>query len=104
MMKKTILMTVGAILIAGCTNHTPASETIADNAKESISDMYNALTPECKTEDIKNHKEKALKEIDAVKSACNAEKKAITSEKNKYEALFYALVIAIIALFINKER
>lgn len=88
-----------ALTLSGC-KHTPATETIADSAKETISQAYNNLPKECQTESTRKAMEKAQKEIDAVVVSCETEKRAIEAEAHNrlLRTWLIGLVVAIIAL------
>ena len=101
-MKRAILLFFAIMvcfMLLGCKS-TPPSESIADSAKETISQTYNNLPKECKTESTRKALEKAQNEIDAVVVSCEAEKRLIEAEARTrlLRTWLIGLVVAIIAL------
>lgn len=91
-MKKIIIL----IALAGCTQVTPPSETIANSAQESLNAISSTLTPECKTKAIESQINAAQTAIKATLSACQSEKEIITQEKLRWKWAFMALAIIVL--------
>ena len=69
-MKKLLII---LLLLSAC-SHTTASETIADNAVNTVNTMYNSLPKECKTQTVTDLRDNSLKEIKAIVKSCQEEK------------------------------
>ena len=93
------IISVLVLSLFGCKS-TPPSETIADNAKETISQAYNNLPKECKSESTKKAMESAQAQIDAVVASCETEKREIEmkAQSRLLKSWLIGLVVAIIAL------
>jgi hypothetical protein len=88
--------------IFGCAKSTPATETIANSATESLNSLESTLTPECKTKAIESQINATKMAIKATVSACESEKAVITQEKLRWKWSFFATLI-IIAVYIAKK-
>lgn len=83
------------LCMCGCAKTTPASETIANSAQESLNAINDTLTPECKTKSIESQINATRTAIQATISACEDEKEIITQEKLRWKWSFIALSIII---------
>lgn len=97
-----VVITLLILCLFGCTKTTPASETIANSAQESINALEQTIKPECKTKAIESQITAAKTAIQATLSACDSEKEIITQEKLRWKWAFLATVI-IIAAYIAKK-
>ena len=97
-----VVITLLILCLFGCTKTTPASETIANSAQESLNAVDNTLTPECKTKAIESQITAAKTAIQATLSACDSEKEIITQEKLRWKWAFFATVIMIAAYIAKK--
>lgn len=86
-----------AILLTGCANDTPISETIADSAIGATTVLEQTLPEECKTEPIKTQLTVIKTQIRAITKACETEKDTITREKMKWKYSFWILIGIILA-------
>lgn len=97
-----VLITLLILCLFGCAKTTPASETIANSAQESLNAIDNTLTPECKTKAIESQITAAKTAIQATLSACDSEKEIITQEKLRWKWAFLALAIIVLAHIARK--
>lgn len=86
-------------LLAGCSSK-PTSETIADNAVNTVNTMYNSLPKECKTQTTKDLRDNSIKEIHAVVTSCEDEK-TILYEKIKHRNTIIACLCLLILLCVG---
>ena len=102
---KIVLYVVLALLVLSliaCSSTTPVSETIADNAVNTVVAVEKTLSDECKTEAVKTQLTVVKSEIRSITSACQAEKDVITQEKLRWKWSFWGLVL-VIAAYIAKK-
>ena len=90
------------LLLAGCAKTEPVSETIADNAVNTVVAIEKTLPDECKTEAVTTQLTVVKSEIRSITSACEAEKNVITQDKLKWKISFWALIGVIIAYILKK--
>lgn len=90
------------ICLAGCVKNTPASETIADSAQQSLNAITSTIKPECKTQTIETQINATHTAIKAMVKACESEKDAIIQEKIRWQWAFFALAI-IIAIHVGRK-
>lgn len=99
-MKQICILCV-VLLLFGCARPS-ATETIAENAKETVSAIYESLPVQCKTDFNKKQTETAQKAIDAVVASCNDQKQIIVQEKLRWKWSFFALAVAI-AMYVARK-
>ena len=90
------------LLLAGCSKTEPVSNTIADNAVNTVVAVEKALPNECKTEAVKTQLTVVKSEIRSITSACESEKNVITQDKLKWKFGFWGLII-VIGLYIARK-
>lgn len=90
------------LLLAGCSKSEPVSNTIADNAVNTVVAVEKALPDGCKTEAIKTQLTVVKSEIRSITSACESEKNVITQDKLKWKFGFWGLII-VIGLYIARK-
>ena len=102
---KIILYVILALLVlslVACSSTPPVSETIADNAVNTVVAVEKSLSAECKTEAVTTQLTVVKSEIRSITSACQAEKDVITQEKLRWKWSFWALVLVIAAYIARK--
>lgn len=102
---KIILYVILALLVlslVACSSTPPVSETIADNAVNTVVAVGKSLSAECKTEAVTTQLTVVKSEIRSITSACQAEKDVITQEKLRWKWSFWALVLVIAAYVARK--
>lgn len=94
-----VICLVVVLSLLGCSRKAP-SENIAVGAKESISQVYETLPAECKTESTKKALEAARTRIDQVVASCELEKREIElrAQNRLIKSWLIGLVVAIIVL------
>ena len=92
-----ILLIIVGLLIVGCAKQQPASETIANSAQESLNAISATLPKDCKSDPVTAQINAAKTAINATVTACNNEKDIIKADKRKYQLLFFALLIMVLA-------
>lgn len=98
-----IFAILACLTLIGCKTTTP-TETIADGAKETISQIYESLPKECQSKQTKVAFDGAMKQVESVKANCVSELK-ILEEKVKQRNLVIALLaLLVIFLFARKAR
>lgn len=102
---KIILYLLLALLVfslVACSSTPQVSETIADNAVNTVVAVEKSLSAECKTEAVTTQLTVVKSEIRSITSACQAEKDVITQEKLRWKWSFWALVLVIAAYVARK--
>lgn len=94
---KYIFSVLCVLLVVGC-SAKPASVSVAEAAKESISAAYEVMPKECKNESVKKLLTSAQAQIDAVTVACKSEKDVLKKEIANKEFLICVLG-ALLILF-----
>ena len=98
-----IFVILACLTLVGCNTTTPV-DTIADGAKETISDIYDSLPKECQSKQAKVAFDGAMKQVESVKTNCNAQM-SILKEKIKQRNLLIAFLgLLVIFLFARKAR
>lgn len=88
--------------LVACARTPDVSETIAENAINSVTAVEQGLTEECKTEAIRTQLTVVKSEIRAVTKSCQAEKDEITRDKLKWKVSFWILIGVIVAYIARK--
>ena len=98
-MKHFTILLILTLLLNGCTTK-PASETIADNAVNTINTMYNSLPKECQTKNVTDLRDNSIKEVRAVVHSCE-EEKALLYAKISHRNTIIASLCALILLCVG---
>jgi len=94
---------LACFLLIGCKSIT-STETIADGAKETISDIYESLPKECQSKQTKVAFDGALKQVESVKAQCVSEKKILEEKIKQRNLLIVLLGLLVIILGVRKVR
>lgn len=94
---KRIFAIIGVLTLLGCKS-TTTTETIADEAKQTISGVIEALPKECKTKMTEVALNGAIAQVDSVKEYCVA-REELLNEKIKHRNLII-LVLAGLGLIL----
>lgn len=94
---------LACFMLIGCKSIT-STETIADGAKETISDIYEALPKECQSKQTKVAFDGALKQVESVKAQCVSEKKILEEKVKQRNLLIVFLGLLVIILGVRKVR
>ena len=94
---------LACFMLIGCKGIT-STETIADGAKETISDIYEALPKECQSKQTKVAFDVALKQVESVKAQCVSEKKILEEKVKQRNLLIVFLGLLVIILGVRKVR
>lgn len=92
-MKRIVLL----LALCGCSRDAPISETIADNAINTLNAIEQGLPAECKSESTLTNFIVAKSEVRNIRKACDMEKDKINRERLKWMWSFWGLVVAICA-------
>lgn len=98
---KRFLALTSVFLVLGCSGK-PASTTIAEGAKETISTAYSTLPKECQTETVKKLTVVAQTQVDSVVTACDTEKAVLEKEKTTLRVVIGVLLVALAAILWKK--
>ena len=98
-----IITIVACFLLFGCRTTSPV-ETIADGAKETISDTYQALPKECQSKQTKVAFDSAIKQVESVKANCIAQTQILEEKIKHRNLLIVGLTLLVLALFYRKAR
>ena len=90
------------LLLAGCSKSEPVSDTIADNAVNTVVAVEKALPEECKTEAVKTQLTVVKSEIRSITKACDSEKDVITQDKLKWKWSFWGMIL-LIGLYVARK-
>lgn len=90
------------LLLFGCAKTTPASETIANSAQESLNSIENTLSNECKTKAVQSQIIAAKTAVQATITACENEKEVINQEKLRWKWSFLALTLIVLVHIVKK--
>ena len=101
--KTRIFMILVSLILFGCKS-TPSTETIADGAKETISNIYDSLPKECQTKQNKLAFDSAVKQVDSVKANCSSQKQILEEKIKQRNLLIVALLGLVLALVFRKVR
>ena len=82
------------LLLVGCKTTNPV-ETIADGAKETISDIYQSLPKECQSKQTK---------VESVKANCTSQMEILEEKIKQRNLLIAFLSLLVIFLFARKVR
>ena len=97
-----VILALLVLSLVACGSATPVSETIADNAVNTVVAVEKTLPAECKTEAVTTQLTVVKSEIRSITNACQAEKDVITAEKLRWKLLFWTLT-GVIAAYILKR-
>lgn len=97
-----VMLALLVLSLVACVRTPDVSETIAENAINSVTAVEQGLTEECKTEAIRTQLTVVKSEIRAVTKSCQAEKDEITRDKLKWKVSFWIL-IGVIAAYIARK-
>lgn len=100
-MKKTALFLT--FMVLGC-SYRSTTETIADGAKETISDIYESLPKECQSKQTKVAFDGAMKQVESVKAQCVSEQKILNEKIKQRNLLIVFLGLLVIFLGVRKVR
>ena len=100
-MKKTALFLT--FMVLGC-SYRSTTETIADGAKETISDIYESLPKECQSKQTKVAFDGAMKQVESVKAQCVSEQKILNEKIKQRNLLIAFLGLLVIILGVRKAR
>ena len=95
---------IACLFLTGCVGK-PASETIAETAKESITAIYKTLPKECQTKEVKEAHINAQKQVDNVVQTCNLEKSNLEAQL-RYKNLLVlglSLLVCILVLLLLRK-
>ena len=90
-------------LLVGCKT-VSSTETIADGAKETISDIYESLPKECQTKQNKVAFDGAMKQVESVKANCVSEKKILEEKIKQRNLVIAALILLLLFAVFRKAR
>ena len=99
--KMRIIALFLSLMIFGC-SHTTTTETLADGAKETISDIYESLPKECQSDMTKVAFDSAMKQVESVKAKCS-EEKSVLNEKIKQRNLLIAVLIGLLLCVVYRK-
>lgn len=91
------------LLLVGCKTTNPV-ETIADGAKETISDIYQSLPKECQSKQTKVAFDGAMKQVESVKANCTSQMEILEEKIKQRNLLIAFLSLLVIFLFARKVR
>lgn len=94
---------LACFLLFGCKTVTPV-ETIADGAKETISDIYTSLPKECQSKQTKVAFDSAMKQVESVKANCIAQTQILEEKIKQRNLVIGGLLLLLIILFYRKVR
>ena len=90
------------LLLAGCNRNTPAYESAAQNAIDTITAIEQGLPAECKTDTNTLLFNVSRKEVTSVVKNCEEEISKVQKEKIRWKFGFWALVLVIGAYIVKK--
>lgn len=91
------------LLLLGCKTTTPV-ETIADGAKETISDIYESLPKECQSKQTKVAFDGAMKQVESVKANCTAQMQILKEKVKQRNLVIAVLSLLVLGLIFRKVR
>jgi len=94
---------LACFLFLGC-SYRSTTETIADGAKETISDIYESLPKECQSKQTKVAFDGAMKQVESVKAQCVSEQKILNEKIKQRNLLIVFLGLLVIILGVRKVR
>lgn len=97
-----VILGLLVLSLVSCARTPDVSETIAENAINSVTAVEQGLTEECKTDAIRTQLTVVKSEIRAVTKSCQAEKDEITRDKLKWKVSFWIL-IGVIGAYIARK-
>lgn len=95
---KRIIAFMALFLVFGCSTK-PASVSVTETAKESISAISKALPKECQTESIQAQLAVLDKLVDTQLKVCETEKHNLEVEKSKKDLIIVILGLIIVGYF-----
>lgn len=98
-----IFAILACLTLVGCKTATPV-ETIADGAKETISEIYQSLPKECQTQQNKVAFDSAMKQVESVKANCTTQMQVLNEKIKQRNLLIAFLSLLVIFLFARKAR
>ena len=90
------------LLLFGCAKNTPASESMANSATESLNALEQTIKPECKTNAVESQINAIKTSVKAIVTACDSEKDIITAEKLRWQWAFIALSLIVLVHVLRK--
>lgn len=97
-----VILGLLVLSLVACARTPDVSETIAENAINSVTAVEQGLTEECKTDAIRTQLTVVKSEIRTITKSCQAEKDEITRDKMKWKLSFWVLIGVIIAYIARK--
>lgn len=97
-----VMLALLVLSLVACARTPDVSETIAENAINSVTAVEQGLAEECKTEAIRTQLTVVKSEIRTITKSCQAEKDEITRDKLKWKVSFWIL-IGVIAAYIARK-
>ena len=94
---------LACFLVLGC-SYKSSTETIADGAKESISDIYESLPKECQSKQTKVAFDGAMKQVESVKANCVSEMKILNEKIKQRNLLIVGLIVLLLGLVARKAQ
>lgn len=86
------------IFLTNCSTST--TEHLADNATQTVNNLYNSLPNECKTETAKNLRDSSKKEIQGIVLSCKNEK-ALLGQKIATRNVIILLLCVLILSYVG---
>ena len=90
-------------MVLGC-SYKSSTETLADGAKESISDIYESLPKECQSKQTKVAFDGAMKQVESVKANCVSEMKILNEKIKQRNLLIVGLIVLLLGVIARKAQ
>lgn len=97
-----VLIICLVLLLFGCAKNTPASESIANSATESLNALEHTIKPECKTNAVESQINAVKTSIKAIVVACDSEKDIIDQQRIRWMWSFIALFVIVLVHVLRK--
>lgn len=94
---------LACFLVLGCV-YKSSTETLADGAKETISDIYESLPKECQSKQTKVAFDGAVKQVESVKANCVSEMKILNEKIKQRNLLIVGLFVLLLGLIARKAQ
>ena len=92
-----------SLMVLGC-SYRSSTETLADGAKETISDIYVSLPKECQSKQTKVAFDGAMKQVESVKANCVSEMKILNEKIKQRNLLIVGLIVLLLGLVARKAQ